>query len=774
MVADHIDEALHRKGAVDYGNCNGKSLALGQIMDRASNRGTVTCRRRSSSDYGLYNSFGSFKLHSKLVLIVIQLLLLSGFCRGDVLGHLFGHGWSWSPRPEAGRGEGRSMLSSAASLPTYCTTAYTAVAGETCASLRAATNLTQPQIYEINPLLNCKSIATGQSICVGGISARCARTVSVTKGPTNITCAEIEASGNLSTTGFAILNPNIRCPEAPGNNNSWAVDQLVCVFPGLGNVFAEYIGDSGLPITFTDLQPLYQKYPSVVKHVILGFAIDIDSRGTSTNGVFHTYWNPSLTPAAAQAFKAANSEVRLFISLGGPSKYVNSNDVWTDPPNNAAWIANAEKSLSTIASNYSIDGIDIYYDSFQSSASTNFVLCIGTLIQQLKGNNTIGLATIAPSASAIPEYTSLMTDFGDQFDLVNYKFYADQLSTVASYITELNALADNTFAPWKLLASTAINGTNTITGYTFLTAVNEIKLARGLPGVMFFDADHSVGANFQDEEEVMSLLGGVPYSNISNSTTPAPSPGSSPIVPGFGPAGAPGSSLAPALTPGAPNSSHPPAPGLAPKSSLAPALTPGAPHSSLTPGSAPGSSLSPHSGAPGSSLSPHSAAPGSSLSPNSAAPGSSLSPNSAAPGSSLSPHSGAPGSSLSPHAGAPGSSLSPHSGAPTPGSSLSPQSSAPGSSLAPRAGAPGSSLAPHSSHAPGSGPAPHSGHAPKSSPASAPAPGSEEGPGGNGTSLAPAPATPGSSSAPRSLLGSGWPSQGFGIFTAVLLLLFSL
>lgn len=97
MVADHFIDDANREVAVEcanYGKLVVSRVDLGQIMGRDhSHRSRKVCRR-SSSGHGLYTSpfDGSFKL-SKLLVIVVQLLFLSGFCRGGLQGGGFGPTW---------------------------------------------------------------------------------------------------------------------------------------------------------------------------------------------------------------------------------------------------------------------------------------------------------------------------------------------------------------------------------------------------------------------------------------------------------------------------------------------------------------------------------------------------------------------------------------------------------------------------------------------------------------------------------------------------------
>lgn len=266
-----------------------------------------------------------------------------------------------------------------------------------------------------------------------------------------------------------------------------------------GNILTDYIGASGSAIQFTDV-PLS---PGVSYIFPLSFAIDADAQGNVANGVFSPYWSSSLTPEAAQAFVQANSNVRLAVSLAGFSQFISATETrnvdWYDPADTGAWIAQAVSSISALASQYSITGVDIDYENFPQSST--FTTCIGGLITGLKSAGPITTASIAPFGATRAIYTDLFQSAGDSIDYVNYQFYADGLTTPDAFVAEFNDVA-NTFGASKLLASVEANGRG-LQGQDFIGAVQQLS---EVAGIMVFDVDTDEGQQFATTQAAATFL----------------------------------------------------------------------------------------------------------------------------------------------------------------------------------------------------------------------------------------------------------------------------
>lgn len=274
-----------------------------------------------------------------------------------------------------------------------------------------------------------------------------------------------------------------------------------------GKVLTDYIGASGGSIAFTDV-PLNANVQYIFP---LAFAIDADASGNTANGKFSNYWSSSLDAASAQAFAQANSNVRISVSLGGASQYVSADNPsrsvdWYDPADTTTWIANAVSSITALASQYRITGIDIDYENFPQGSAT-FTQCIGELITQLKNAGTISVASIAPFGNTMTIYTELYgSSYGFLIDYVNYQFYAEGLTTQDQYVEKFNQVA-TTFDASKLMASVNVDGSANagLTGSDFIGAVQKLTT---YAGIMIWEADDSKKNGFSMEQQAATLLTG--------------------------------------------------------------------------------------------------------------------------------------------------------------------------------------------------------------------------------------------------------------------------
>ncbi|KAH7685271.1 Chitinase protein [Dioscorea alata] len=261
----------------------------------------------------------------------------------------------------------------------------------------------------------------------------------------------------------------------------------------------EYIGASGIPVSFSDV-PID---PEIDFNFILGFAIDAAPSGKPMNGVFSPYWEASLNPNAVQEIKASNPNVKVLASLSGWSL---GNKVlqWYNPENPQEWITNAYNSLSMIIDEYKLDGIDIDYENFPKNETT-FSFCIGELISKLKNNNAITVASIAPYYLTANHYIKLFESYGEVIDYVNHQFYTDKVKTPAGYLDAFKLRAMQ-FNATKLLPSYEVKGRG-IQGDAFFLALKLIEdNGFDINGVMIFSADASKSNGFYFERKSQAFL----------------------------------------------------------------------------------------------------------------------------------------------------------------------------------------------------------------------------------------------------------------------------
>lgn len=269
-------------------------------------------------------------------------------------------------------------------------------------------------------------------------------------------------------------------------------------------VLTDYIGASGGSIAFTEV-PLDSKVQYIFP---LAFAIDADAAGNTAGGVFSGYWSDSLSPGAAQAFVQANPNVRISVSLGGATQWISDTQParpvdWYDPADTATWVANAVSSITALAAQYSITGIDIDYETFPHGSAT-FSACIGGLIKELKDAGTISVASIAPFGQVRTIYSELYQSHGNLIDYVNYQFYAEGLSSQSEYVNKFNEVA-TTFDAAKLMASVNVDGSEGagLTGNDFIGAVKQLTT---YAGIMIWEADDSKKSNFAMENLAAAQL----------------------------------------------------------------------------------------------------------------------------------------------------------------------------------------------------------------------------------------------------------------------------
>ncbi|KAK8983007.1 hypothetical protein V6N11_054991 [Hibiscus sabdariffa] len=266
-----------------------------------------------------------------------------------------------------------------------------------------------------------------------------------------------------------------------------------------GKVMMEYIGATGAPVKL-DAVPIED---GIDFHFLLSFAIDADPSGNAQNGKFSPYWADTLTPESIAAIKQSHPNVKALASLSGWSI---GNKVlrWYNPVDVQQWISNAFSSLSSMARQYHLDGIDVDYENFPRRNST-FAYCMGELITLLKNQSVISLATIAPYHKTASPYIELFDKYGDVIDFVNYQFYTDKVRQARSYV-EAFKLRAGQFDENKVLPSYEVNGRG-IQGDAFFDALRLLE-ANGFSvnGVMIFSADASSSDHFYYERKSQDFL----------------------------------------------------------------------------------------------------------------------------------------------------------------------------------------------------------------------------------------------------------------------------
>jgi len=278
-----------------------------------------------------------------------------------------------------------------------------------------------------------------------------------------------------------------------------------------GALLIDYMGANGdTSLQFSDLQATVSAFPAVQFIFPLAFAIDADASGNPQNGIFSPYWVTSLDSQSAQLFKQQNPNVKLMVSLAGATQYINDSNPsqpvnWYDPASIDEWVRNAVSSITSLASTYSLDGIDIDYETYPSG-SASFTSCIGQVISTLKSSNTITVASIAPFDDTLSIYADLFANYASVIDYVNYQFYGDGLTTQSEYVNRFNTVAASfSSSSNKVLASVEVGGRG-LQGNDFIGAATQLR--NSIAGIMNWDVDHSKNSNppFALEQSVATFL----------------------------------------------------------------------------------------------------------------------------------------------------------------------------------------------------------------------------------------------------------------------------
>lgn len=284
-----------------------------------------------------------------------------------------------------------------------------------------------------------------------------------------------------------------------------AFSSIQAVTPANSKLFREYIGAEGKGVRFSDV-PINSK---VEVHFILSFAIDYTSSSSPspTNGRFKAYWDEdNLSPSHVSATKALHSNVKVCISLGGDT--IRGQYVFFKPRSINSWVSNAISSITKIAREYDLDGIDIDYEHFDADTNT-FAECIGRLLSHLKEQKIVSIASIAPydNDSVQPYYLALWRKYGHLIDYVNFQFYAyDKGTTISQFLDHFETQSSN-YRGGKVLVSFGTDGSGGLSPENgFFEACSKLRHAKKLHGIFIWSADDSKKAGFPYEKQSQTFL----------------------------------------------------------------------------------------------------------------------------------------------------------------------------------------------------------------------------------------------------------------------------
>ncbi|OWM67963.1 hypothetical protein CDL15_Pgr017531 [Punica granatum] len=280
---------------------------------------------------------------------------------------------------------------------------------------------------------------------------------------------------------------------------------LFFTLPLTGNskLFREYIGAEERGVTFSNV-PIH---PGVNFHFILSFAIDYDTSASPTNGDFRVYWDTkNLNASTVSSIKARHANVKVAMSLGGDT--TGSKHVKFTIKTINSWVGNAINSITRIAKEYYLDGIDIDYEHFSTDPNT-FAECIGRLLLHLKQNKIISFASIAPYEhdSVQPYYLALWKKYSHLIDYVNFQFYAyGKGITVPQFMKFFETQISN-YRGGKVLVSLGTDGSGGLSPQAgFFEACKKLKGLGKLHGIFIWSADDSKKKGFPYEKQSQNIL----------------------------------------------------------------------------------------------------------------------------------------------------------------------------------------------------------------------------------------------------------------------------
>ncbi|XP_010932854.1 chitinase 2-like [Elaeis guineensis] len=276
------------------------------------------------------------------------------------------------------------------------------------------------------------------------------------------------------------------------------------------NLFREYIGAQDKGVKFTDV-PINS---DVQFHFILAFAIDYTTTTpyTPTNGQFNVFWDTvNLTPSAVASIKQSHSNVKVALSLAGYSVAGSTTNAYFLPTSIDSWVNNAVSSLTSIIEQYHLDGIDVDYENFNTSAADEdtFAECIGRLITTLKNNGVIQFASIAPFEDQPLQsyYEALWAKYSNVIDYVNFQFYGYSNSTTVSQFLGYYDTQSSNYEGGNILTSLISDDSGGLTPANgFFNACKTLQDEGRLFGIFIWSADSSKANGFPYETEAQDLL----------------------------------------------------------------------------------------------------------------------------------------------------------------------------------------------------------------------------------------------------------------------------
>ena len=178
------------------------------------------------------------------------------------------------------------------------------------------------------------------------------------------------------------------------------------------------------------------------------------------------------------------------------------------PRSISSWVSNAISSITKIAREYDLDGIDIDYEHFDSDTNT-FAECIGRLLSHLKEQKIVSIASIAPydNDSVQPYYLALWRKYGHLIDYVNFQFYAyDKGTTISQFLDHFEAQSSN-YRGGKVLVSFGTDGSGGLSPENgFFEACSKLRHEKKFHGIFIWSADDSKKAGFPYEKQSQTFL----------------------------------------------------------------------------------------------------------------------------------------------------------------------------------------------------------------------------------------------------------------------------
>ena len=199
------------------------------------------------------------------------------------------------------------------------------------------------------------------------------------------------------------------------------------------------------------------------------------------------------------------------LSLAGYSVAGSTTNAYFLPTAIDSWVNNAVSSLTSIIEQYHLDGIDVDYENFNTSAADEdtFAECIGRLITTLKNNGVIQFASIAPFEDQPLQsyYEALWAKYSNVIDYVNFQFYGYSNSTTVSQFSGYYDTQSSNYEGGNILTSLISDDSGGLTPANgFFNACKTLQGEGRLFGIFIWSADSSKANGFPYETEAQDLL----------------------------------------------------------------------------------------------------------------------------------------------------------------------------------------------------------------------------------------------------------------------------